>query len=93
MAPSHQRSVRFAGQKSTGFVLTILKIGRTINIEHLFGFVVTKEDCVMSENEMKLLEMVRENDNPDMALMAAATIILGYLKQHESSEEQAAAYL
>lgn len=47
----------------------------------------------MSENEMKLLEMVRENDNPDMALMAAATIILGYLKQHESSEEQAAAYL
>lgn len=47
----------------------------------------------MSENEMKLLEMVRENDNPDMALMAASAIILGYLKQHESSEEQAAAYL
>lgn len=42
----------------------------------------------MNENEMKLINMVRENDNPGQALMAAATIILGYLKQHESSEEQ-----
>lgn len=37
--------------------------------------------------------MIRENDNPEQALMAAATIILGYLKQRESSEEQAAAGL
>lgn len=34
--------------------------------------------------------MIRENDNPGQALMTAATIILGYLKQLESSEEQAA---
>ena len=34
--------------------------------------------------------MIRENDNPGQAFMAAATIILGYLKQLESSEEQAA---
>ena len=34
--------------------------------------------------------MIRENDNPGLALMAATTIILGYLKQHGSSEEQAA---
>ena len=37
--------------------------------------------------------MIRENDNPEQALMAAAVIILGYLKQHESSEEQVAADL
>ena len=39
---------------------------------------------------MELIKIIRENDNPEQALMAAATIILGYLKQHESSEGQAA---
>ena len=42
---------------------------------------------------MELIKLIRENDNPDRALMAAATIILGYLKQRESSEEQAVADL
>ena len=39
---------------------------------------------------MELIRIICENDNPEQALMAAAVIILGYLKQHESSEEQAA---
>mgnify|MGYP003530332114 CR=1 FL=1 len=39
---------------------------------------------------MELIKLIRENDNPGQALMAAATIILGYLKQHGSFEEQAA---
>ena len=39
---------------------------------------------------MELIRIIRENDNPEQALMAAATIILGYLKQHGSSEEQVA---
>lgn len=43
----------------------------------------------MSKNEIELINMIRENDNPERALMAAATIILGYLKQHGSSEEPA----
>lgn len=42
---------------------------------------------------MELIDMIRENDNPEQALMVAATIILGYLKQHGSSEEQVAAGL
>ena len=44
----------------------------------------------MSKNEIELINMIRENDNPGQALMAAATIILGYLKQHGSSEVPAA---
>lgn len=47
----------------------------------------------MSKNELELVNMIRENDNPERALMAAATVILGYLKQHGSFEEQAAADL
>jgi hypothetical protein len=43
----------------------------------------------MTQNEMELIAIIRENDNPGRALTAAATIILGYLKQHESFEEQA----
>ena len=42
---------------------------------------------------MELISMIRENDNPGQALMTAALIVLGYLKQHGSSEEQAAADL
>ena len=47
----------------------------------------------MKENEIALLNMIRENDNPEQALLTATEIILGFLKQHESSEEQAAVCL
>lgn len=47
----------------------------------------------MTENEKELIDIIRENKNPKQALMTAAVIILGFLKQHESSEGQAAAVL
>ncbi len=47
----------------------------------------------MTDNEKELINMIRENDNPEEALMTAAVIILGFLKQHESSEVQVPAYL
>ena len=43
----------------------------------------------MSENEKKLIDLIRENDKPERALMTAALIVLGFLKQHESSVTQA----
>ena len=43
----------------------------------------------MTENEQELIRIIRENDNPEQALMAATVIILGFLKQHESFAEQA----
>ena len=47
----------------------------------------------MTENEKELIKIIRENDNPEQALMTATVIILGFLKQHESSEVQAPAFL
>ena len=47
----------------------------------------------MTANELELIKLIRENDNPGQALMTAAVIILGFLKQHESSEVQAVAAL
>ena len=41
----------------------------------------------MTENEMELIKMIRENDDPEQALIGVAVIILGFLKQHESFEE------
>jgi hypothetical protein len=52
------------------------------------GIVIMKGVGIVSKNEMELINMIRENDNPEQALMAAAAIILGFLKQHGSSEEQ-----
>lgn len=47
----------------------------------------------MTANEIELINLIRENDNPIQALMASAVIILGYLRQHESFEVQAVAGL
>ena len=47
----------------------------------------------MTENEKELIRMIRENDNPEQALMTATVIILGFLKQHGSSEVQDPAFL
>ena len=44
----------------------------------------------MTANELELINLIRENDNPGQALMTAAVIILGYLKQHESSVKPSA---
>ena len=47
----------------------------------------------MTENEMELIKLIRGNDNPEQALMTAAVIIVGFLKQHGSSEVQDPAFL
>ena len=38
----------------------------------------------MTENEIKLINIIREQDNPVQALMVAVKIIVSYLMQHES---------
>ena len=44
----------------------------------------------MTDNEIELIKLIRENDKPEQALMTATVIILGFLKRHESFVEQAA---
>lgn len=48
---------------------------------------------MLCQNEAELLNMVRENDNPEQAAIIAIDIILEYLRQPESFEARAAAYL
>ena len=56
-------------------------------------FLLKGEMIIMTENEKELIKLIRENDNPGQALMTTAVIIIGFLKQHESSVEPTPVYL
>lgn len=47
----------------------------------------------MSENEIMLVEMIRNHPKPEEALLIAIEIIRLYLEQPESFEEPYSAYL
>lgn len=40
----------------------------------------------MTNNEIELLNVIRESDNPEQAIIIAIDVIISYLKQHESFE-------
>lgn len=40
----------------------------------------------MADNEIELLKLIRNNDNPEQALVKAIEIIIKYLEQPESFE-------
>ena len=42
----------------------------------------------MTNQELELLDMIRNNEDPEQALITAFNIILDYLTLHESSEER-----
>lgn len=60
----------------------------TKNIEHTFA---TKGETIMSETEQELITLIRENDNPEQALLVAIDVILSFLAQPESSPEPSVA--
>lgn len=43
----------------------------------------------MTENERELIKLIRENDNPQQALVTAVDVITSFLKQQKSFEGQA----
>ena len=47
----------------------------------------------MTSSEQELIQMIRSSADPGQALLTAVTVICDYLKQHESSAEQAVADL
>ena len=47
----------------------------------------------MTDEEMELIKIIRENDNPGQALMTAIVIALGFLKQNEEFSNKAVADL
>ena len=46
----------------------------------------------MTDNEIKLLKLIRENDNQEEAIIKAVSIITSFLEQEKSFGVQAPAY-
>ena len=47
----------------------------------------------MTDNEIKLINIIRENDNSEEAIIKAVKIITSFLEREKSSEEQVPVYL
>ena len=48
---------------------------------------------MLSENNIALLQMIRDSKDPEQALLTATLVILDFLSQHESSEAPSAVCL
>ena len=46
----------------------------------------------MTDNERKLIELIRENDNQEVAITIAVNIITSFLEREQSSQGQAPVY-
>lgn len=46
----------------------------------------------MTDNELRLIELIRENDNREEAIVTAVSIITSFLERLQSSEGQVPAY-
>ena len=73
--------------------LTRIQKNNKIESEHMFDLNIEGGNKQMTDQEKELIQLIRENDNPEQALMTATVIILDFLKQHESFEEPSAAFL
>ena len=56
----------------------------------MFLILNAKGENYMTENETELINLIRENDNQEHAIVTAVEVILSYLEQLVSSEEQVA---
>ena len=66
----------------------------TILIEQLFGvLLIMRGENQMSNNTVELINIIRENDNPEQALQTAIEIISSFLEQCESYQEPSPDFL
>lgn len=46
---------------------------------------------MLSENEIEMMRMISENDNPEMAILTAINVFAAFLEQLEADQELQAA--
>ena len=66
-------------------------MGIEIEVKLNYNFVKRKftRGTNMTDNELQLINLIRDCDNQEEAIITAVETILSYLKQHGSSQEQA----
>lgn len=67
---------------SNEHVSTILSTYYQYNIPY---YVLNKETQAMTENEIMLINLIRNHEKPDKAFVTAIEIILSFLNHHEAS--------
>lgn len=73
--------------------MTVLTISPILNIEHSFVLRIAKGVYAVSEHETKLIELLRENDNPEMALLLAVKVFAAFLAMSQEPPEHILAAL
>ena len=69
-------------------LLTVLKILPIIILEHPFGYRWFKRGIKMlRKNEEELNRIIRENDNPELAVLTAIKVFAAFLEQLEAVPE------
>ena len=66
--------------------LTIQKNQFTIILEHLFGY--KERGYGMSTQELELLKLIHENDNPELAVLTAIKVFAAFLAEPQTPPEQ-----
>ena len=65
-----------------------------IVLEQSFGYRLTRKGYgIVSENEKKLIELLRENDNPELALLLAVKVFAAFLAMSQEPPERILAAL
>ena len=54
---------------------------------------IAKGVCAVSEHETRLIELLRENDNPEMALLLAVKVFAAFLAMSQEPPERILAAL
>ena len=75
------------------FLLTVLIISPILNLEHSFVLWFAKGVYAVSEHELKLIELLRENDNPEIALLLAVKVFAAFLAMSQEPLEHILAAL
>ena len=73
--------------------MTVLIISPILNLEHSFVLRIAKGVYAVSEHEMKLIELLRENDNPELALLLAVKVFAAFLAMSQEPPEHILAAL
>jgi hypothetical protein len=55
-----------------------------IEIENTCSRIKNEGNVIMTENELKLIKLIRENDNSEEAIFTAVSIITSFLEQEKS---------
>ena len=69
-------------------MLTVLNIHFKLNYRTYVRHVLLKGESKMTDNEIELIKLIRENDNPEEMAAYMLSLFYDYLRTHAPSQEK-----